>query len=379
MTCSGEVQNIHYGDILTKFGDVVDCSKEEIPFVADKSKLGKKISYLQNGDIIIADTAEDDAVGKATEILNIQTPVVSGLHTMACRPQFEFEPRFLGYYINSACYHNQLYPFMQGVKVTSVSKGNIALTEIHYPANDEQHKIASMLALIDARIEKQRTLIESLKLYKRGVSEAIFSKKINFGCSNASWDFYTMEDLGYFYNGLSGKGKGDFGTGNSEFITYMNVYKNPISEITMCEVVNVSENEKQNKVQYGDVLFSQSSETLEEVGMSSVWLHETTPYLNSFCFGFRFHNPENIYPLYIAYYMRSQEIRRGIMREGQGATRINLSAERMKGLQLALPDIESQKKIGNFLFCFDKQIINAEAILNETLELRKSLLQKMFI
>jgi len=379
LTCSGEVQNIHYGDILTKFGDVVDCSKEEIPFVADKSKLGKKISYLQNGDIIIADTAEDDAVGKATEILNIQTPVVSGLHTMACRPQFEFEPRFLGYYINSACYHNQLYPFMQGVKVTSVSKGNIALTEIHYPANDEQHKIASMLALIDARIEKQRTLIESLKLYKRGVSEAIFSKKINFGCSNASWDFYTMEDLGYFYNGLSGKGKGDFGTGNSEFITYMNVYKNPISEITMCEVVNVSENEKQNKVQYGDVLFSQSSETLEEVGMSSVWLHETTPYLNSFCFGFRFHNPENIYPLYIAYYMRSQEIRRGIMREGQGATRINLSAERMKGLQLALPDIESQKKIGNFLFCFDKQIINAEAILNETLELRKSLLQKMFI
>lgn len=96
LTCSGEVQNIHYGDILTKFGDVVDCSKEEIPFVADKSKLGKKISYLQNGDIIIADTAEDDAVGKATEILNIQTPVVSGLHTMACRPQFEFEPRFLG-------------------------------------------------------------------------------------------------------------------------------------------------------------------------------------------------------------------------------------------------------------------------------------------
>ncbi|MEE0993275.1 MAG: restriction endonuclease subunit S [Bacteroidales bacterium] len=263
--------------------------------------------------------------------------------------------------------------------VPSLSASVIANIKKAIPTIQEQNKIAAFFTVIDTLINKQNNLVESLKLYKRGVSEAIFSKKINFGCSNASWDFYTMEDLGYFYNGLSGKGKGDFGTGNSEFITYMNVYKNPISEITMCEVVNVSENEKQNKVQYGDVLFSQSSETLEEVGMSSVWLHETTPYLNSFCFGFRFHNPENIYPLYIAYYMRSQEIRRGIMREGQGATRINLSAERMKGLQLALPDIESQKKIGNFLFCFDKQIINAEAILNETLELRKSLLQKMFI
>jgi len=192
LTCSGEVQNIHYGDILTKFGDVVDCSKEEIPFVADKSKLGKKISYLQNGDIIIADTAEDDAVGKATEILNIQTPVVSGLHTMACRPQFEFEPRFLGYYINSACYHNQLYPFMQGVKVTSVSKGNIALTEIHYPANDEQHKIASMLALIDARIEKQRTLIESLKLYKRGVLQRLFKANITEHKENNIGSLFTV-------------------------------------------------------------------------------------------------------------------------------------------------------------------------------------------
>ena len=246
-------------------------------------------------------------------------------------------------------------------------------------SKSEQKKIAEFLLLLEDKIIKQEQLVNNLKLYKRGVSEAVFNKKIKFGCSNASWHLHTMEDLGYFYNGLSGKGKEDFGKGNSEFITYMNVYKNPISEITMCEVVNITENEKQNKVQYGDVLFSQSSETLEEVGMSSVWLHEKTPYLNSFCFGFRFHKPENIYPLYIAYYMRSQEIRCGIMREGQGATRINLSSERMKGLQLSIPNIELQKKIGDFLYGLDRQIINAEAILNKTLELRKSLLQKMFI
>ena len=177
---------------MTKFGDVVDCTKEELPYIADKAKLGSKTSYLQNGDVIIADTAEDDTVGKATEIFNIQTPVVSGLHTMACRPRLNFESRFLGYYINSDCYHNQLYPFMQGVKVTSISKGNIALTKIRYPANKEQQKIASMIALLDDRIKKQQQLIDSLKLYKRGLINNLFDRKIK---TTGTWKKYALSEV----------------------------------------------------------------------------------------------------------------------------------------------------------------------------------------
>ena len=252
-------------------------------------------------------------------------------------------------------------------------------THILPQSETEQKKIAKFLLLLDERITKQQQLIDSLKLYKRGVSEAIFNKKYKFDCDDSKWDSHTMNNLGTFYNGLSGKGKNDFGKGNAKFITYMNVYKNPISEVSMCETVQVAESEKQNKVKYGDVLFSQSSETLDEIGMSSVWLHKTTPYLNSFCFGFRFDNPESIYPLYIAYYMRSHKIRRNIMREGQGATRINLSAERMKGLQLELPTIKIQKKIGDFLYNLDNQILCAETILKRNNELRKSLLQKLFL
>ena len=188
-----------------------------------------------------------------------------------------------------------------------------------------------------------------------------------------------MSKVGTFYNGLSGKSKDDFENGNAQFITYMNVYKNAIGNIKMCENVRISSSETQNKVQYGDVLFSQSSETLEEVGMSSVWLHENTPYLNSFCFGFRFNNFENIYPLYMAYYMRSQEIRHKIMKEGQGATRVNLSAERMKNIKLNIPAFETQQKIGDFLHTLDQQVIACETAIDKLIETRKALLQQMFI
>ena len=378
LSFEGKIKNIHYGDILVKFGDILDCSFTQIPYISKNAKIGNKVTFLKDGDVIIADTAEDETVGKATEIINVSTPIVSGLHTMACRPKFCFEPRYLGYYINSSCYHNQLFPFMQGVKVTSVGKGNIANTHIRYPSKQEQQKISSMLAIIDNRIEKQQALVESLKLYKRGVSEAIFSKKLHFRNISES-RVYTMSEVGTFYNGLSGKSKDDFENGNAQFITYMNVYKNAIGNIKMCENVRISSSETQNKVQYGDVLFSQSSETLEEVGMSSVWLHENTPYLNSFCFGFRFNNFENIYPLYMAYYMRSQEIRHKIMKEGQGATRVNLSAERMKNIKLNIPAFETQQKIGDFLHTLDQQVIACETAIDKLIETRKALLQQMFI
>ena len=181
LSTEGAVKNIHYGDVLIKFGDVLNSSDHRIPFIKDVALLGNKVQYLRSGDIIIADTAEDDTVGKACE-LSISTPdkVVSGLHTIACRPRQGFAPGFLGYYINSPLYHKQLYPYMQGVKVTSISKGNIANTLIDYPDYDEQQQISCILGLVDQRIDRQCRLIDALKSYKRGVSNAIFAHSVGF-------------------------------------------------------------------------------------------------------------------------------------------------------------------------------------------------------
>ena len=189
---SGKVRNIHYGDVLIKYGEVIVIEHTEIPYVADVSRL-RKPDYLSTGDVVIADTAEDDTVGKAVEIINNSSvAVVSGLHTIPCRPKKRFVPSYLGYYVNSAPFHTQLHPYMQGIKVTSISKGNIGKTYISSPDLEEQQKITSLLNLLSSRIEKQRQLVEALKSYKRGALSKLFPQN---GKSTPQYRFAGFTDL----------------------------------------------------------------------------------------------------------------------------------------------------------------------------------------
>ncbi|MBP3783576.1 MAG: restriction endonuclease subunit S [Butyrivibrio sp.] len=149
---SGTIKNVHYGDVLIKFGDYIDASQTELPYISDDAKADKfKNSFLQDGDIIIADTAEDDTVGKCTEIRGSEgMKLLSGLHTIACRPKEKYGPMFLGYYINSPAYHNQLKPLMQGIKVTSISKSALQDTDMIIPKSiDEQIKIGEYFSNLD--------------------------------------------------------------------------------------------------------------------------------------------------------------------------------------------------------------------------------------
>lgn len=151
---SGSVRNIHYGDILIKYGSVVDVQNDEIPFATGKSSDDFKGALLQDGDIIIADTAEDETTGKACEIGNSQgLDVVSGLHTMVCRPRDKMALGYLGYYLNSDAYHHQLLPLMQGIKVLSLSRTNVQKTMVCYPkSNAEQQLIADCFRNLDKLI-----------------------------------------------------------------------------------------------------------------------------------------------------------------------------------------------------------------------------------
>ncbi len=149
---SGDVKNVHYGDVLIKFGDYIDASETELPYISDSSKVEKfRNSFLQDGDIVIADTAEDDTVGKCTEIQCSEgMQLLSGLHTIACRPKEKYGPKFLGYYINSPAYHNQLKPLMQGIKVTSISKSALQDTDLIVPKSiEEQTKIGEYFSNLD--------------------------------------------------------------------------------------------------------------------------------------------------------------------------------------------------------------------------------------
>ena len=208
---TGNIRNIHYGDILVKYTDVINVDDEIIPFVSNDSEGKVRCDMLRTGDVIIADTAEDDAVGKATEIINHNNkPIVSGLHTMPCRPNRDFISSFLGYYINSSAYHLQLYPYMQGIKVTSISKANIGKTMIHFPSYNEQKKIVELFSLIEKKKLIQKRLVESLKLYKRGLLSKLFPQKgesvpqYRFAGFTDVWEQRQFEDLADYKKGPFG-------------------------------------------------------------------------------------------------------------------------------------------------------------------------------
>lgn len=173
---SGSVRNIHYGDILIKYGSIADVQKDEIPFATGKSSDDFKGALLQDGDIIIADTAEDETTGKACEIGNSQgLDVVSGLHTMVCRPRNKMALGYLGYYLNSDAYHHQLLPLMQGIKVLSLSRTNVQKTMVCYPKSKaEQQLIADCFRNLDNLITLHQREVEKLKNIKKSCLEKMF-------------------------------------------------------------------------------------------------------------------------------------------------------------------------------------------------------------
>jgi len=151
----GEIMNVHYGDILVKYGDVLDIAKDELTYLMDNSIVKKyQTSVLRNGDVIIADAAEDETVGKCSEIAGLSgDTVLSGLHTIPCRPTMKFAEGYLGYYMNSNAYHDQLLPLIQGTKISSISKSAIQDTVIVYPKTvDEQAQIGSYFKNLDTLI-----------------------------------------------------------------------------------------------------------------------------------------------------------------------------------------------------------------------------------
>lgn len=168
-----------------------------------------------------------------------------------------------------------------------------------------------------------------------------------------SWEQRKLGEVGETYTGLSGKSKDDFGHGSGKFITYMNVFSNPVASSNMTEAIEIDDS--QNKVQFGDVLFTTSSETPDEVGMSSVWLENAeNTYLNSFCFGYR---PTTEYnPYYLAYMLRSSSMRKKITFLAQGISRYNISKNKMMDIEMPIPSIDEQKQIGEYFRNLDNLI-----------------------
>lgn len=207
------------------------------------------------------------------------------------------------------------------------------------------------------------------------MAENSMKPRIRFKGYTDAWEQRRLGDVGETYGGLSGKSGEDFGHGNAKFVPYMNVFTNPIADTEMTESIEIDSRQVQVKI--GDVFFTTSSETPEEVGMSSVWLkNEENIYLNSFCFGYRPKITMNSY--YLAYMLRSVETREKIVFLAQGISRYNISKKKMMEITIPLPSDSEQSKLGSIFKQLDNLITLHQRKYAKFVNIKKALLEKMF-
>lgn len=256
--------------------------------------------------------------------------------------------------------------------VPSLSKATIEKIKVRVPSMDEQGKLSNQLFLLDKRIEVQNKIIEKYESLIQAMCDTLIGKK-------TQQVMLSFNDFGESYSGLSGKSAEDFGEG-SPYITYMNVYQNQIIDITDIGLVKINKTEQQSLVQYGDILFTLSSETPEEVGMGAVYLGETYPlYLNSFCFGIHITDESKIFPPFLAYYVSSESFRKAVFPLAQGSTRFNLQKGDFLKKVFPFPAIEQQRKIYSILKTYSDKL-NIEKQMIKLLCCQKQyLLRQLFI
>ncbi len=176
---SGQVLNIHYGDIHTKFKSNFHLSKEHVPYINDNIDLSRVAGdcYCKVGDIIIADASEDyKDIGKTIEIIKTDgKQLLSGLHTYLARPdKSRVAVGFLGYLMQAKYVRLQIMRLAQGVSVLGISKGNIAKVAVKIPSFEEQQKIADFLTAIDNKIEQVGAQFQEAKAFKKGLFQQMF-------------------------------------------------------------------------------------------------------------------------------------------------------------------------------------------------------------
>lgn len=258
-----------------------------------------------------------------------------------------------------------------GIGAGKLDSEDLLALNVKLPSLIEQKKIEKFLSLIDERIETQIRIIDKLQSLMKGLNDYLQ----DFVPLSYSLSF---SDIGEDYSGLSGKSAEDFGSGKP-YITYVSIYANNFVEDDCCGKVSVKRNEKQNVVQKGDMLFTLSSETPEEVCYGAVYSgNSTETYLNSFCFGIR--NTEGkVFSPYMAYFFNSNRFRREVYPLAQGSTRFNLQKSDFLQKHFSYPSIDDQHRIFEILNAYDNKLKVENQILVHYQHQKEFLLRNLFI
>lgn len=361
---SGTIKNVHYGDILVKYGSILDCSITNVPFLNITPK--KQYKKLNNGDIVIADTAEDETVGKCVELSNIREndTMLAGMHTIHYRPVRNFAPGFLGYFLNSDTFHNQLLQYMTGIKVSSISKADINKTSILIPSIPEQEKIAEVLSDVDDLINSTQKLIDKKKDLKTATMQKLLTPKDN-------WKTNTLEELNIDMLKGNGLAKEDFYIdGKYECIHYGELftqYKELIKKINnRTNIITVTS-------QVNDVLMPTSDVTPTGLAKASC-INKEGVMLGGDILVIRCSNKIN--GVFLSYCIRRDKIQ--IQKLVSGTTVYHIYPSDMKKFKLSYPkSLKEQQNIVNLLLDMDLEIEALEKELVKYKDLKSGMMQQL--
>ena len=374
----GSIKNIHYGDVLIKFGNVIDTKHEYIPYVNDNVKLENKACFLQDGDVVIADAAEDSTVGKCTEISeSSDQKIVSGLHTIPCRPKNKFAKGFLGYYLNSNAYHDQLLPLMQGTKVSSISKTSLKETTIKFPSSiEEQKKVGACFHELDNLITLHQRQCEVLKKQKQFFLQNMFPKegesepRIRFNGFTEPWEQRKFKDFTK-QTGIRNKENLDLEPYSITNETGFVPQKDAHDEFGYMKNTDRSA--------YSIVSPNSFAYNPARINVGSIGYYKGDKNVIVSSLYEVFQTDKDIDDSFLWIWFKSSNFFNWINKLQEGSVRQYFYYDKLCECKLPVPSLKEQEKIGTFFSKLDNLITLHQRQYEQLVSLKKYLLSKMFI
>ena len=373
----GEVMNVHYGDILVKYGAVLDVIRDDLTYLIDSSIAKKyQTSLLKNGDVIIADAAEDETVGKCSEISGLSDEIVlSGLHTIPCRPTMKFAEGYLGYYMNSGAYHDQLLPLIQGTKISSISKSALRDTKIVYPKLDEQERIGAYFKNLDNLITLYQSKYDKLINVKKSMLKKMFPRKgcnvpeVRFLGFTDPWEQRKLGDVVGVYDGVHQTP--DYQASGIMFLSVEN-----IATLISDKFISEDSFKRDYKVypEKGDILMTR----IGDVGTTNVV--ETTEKL-AFYVSLALLKPIDVDAYFLSNAMQSPLFKKGLKNRTL-ATAIpqKINKDEIGKVEVFLPqNKKEQEQIGAYFKNIDNLITLHQRKLEKLINIKKACMDKMFV
>ena len=376
---NGTARNVHYGDILIKFGDCLDDERSDLPFITDDTVLPKYAgSILREGDVIFADTAEDETAGKCVELRKLpKEPTISGLHTIPARPRFPFGTGYLGHYLNSDAYHRQLLPLMQGIKVISVSKAALQDTQVRFPGLSEQSAIGAALNEIDSLITLHQRKYDKLVIFKKSMLEKMFPKdgesvpEIRFAGFTDPWEQRELVDIAEIVGGgTPDTNNSNYWDGDIDWYAPAELGNNIYAESSTRKITQAGFDSCSTKMLPADktILFTSRA----GIGNTAILRHSacTNQGFQSLVIGDA--------DVYFVYSM-SERIKKWAEEKASGSTFLEISGRQLETMPVNLPSLVEQQAIGSFFSHLDDLITLHQRKLELLQNIKKSLLDKMFV